>query len=79
MILVVVIVLLIPCAKKMLGTIGNYPRQGNSIHKHLYYVNFIYLTALTSYSGGQTTNYKLQNMMCASVLVISQSDLSGIS
>ena len=49
-----VTVLFIPCATKMLGTIGHYPRQRNNIHKHLYHVYLIHLTALTS------CNYKLQ-------------------
>ena len=54
---VVVIVLLIPCATKILDTIGHYPRQRNNIHKHLWDVHLIHLTALTSCNYiRQTTN-----------------------
>ena len=61
-------VLLVPCATKLLGEIGHHIRHNNNTHKHMYHVDFIHLTTLTSCiyilhptnHKLQTTNYKLQ-------------------
>jgi hypothetical protein len=77
------IVLLLPCLTKMLGTIGYHPRHKNNTHKHLYHVFLINLTPLTSCSyilQLQPTNFKLQHVtQCTFVVVISQSNLDKVS
>jgi hypothetical protein len=74
------ITLLIPCAIKMLGTRGWFPKYSNITPNNVYHVYFIHLTSLVIYNGLQTTDMTMMtsgNVLF--VVAITKSNLDEIS